>query len=188
MCFVFKSAVVFLCKERLRQKKKSLIVRSWIILKTLNDNPSFCQGGSSKSSAAEVEIIRYQVKCEIKTNKTKYLNLRLYDIKCNALIIHTLKDLKTQEYCKTGYCQTDTHTLVLLELLSEPKSPNSVCAKNNNFCLQVLIPVTEVQVRASNPKDVDSHYLWELIHLKSQIQRRNEKVYHLSNRYSEEKD
>ena len=54
--------------------------------------------------------------------------------------------------------------------------------------MQVLIPVTEVQVRASNPKDVDSHYLWELIHLKSQIQRRNEKVYHLSNRYSEEKD
>ena len=49
--------------------------------------------------------------------------------------------------------------------------------------LKVLIPVTEVQVRASNPKDVDSHYLWELIHLKSQIQRRNEKVYHLSNRY-----
>ena len=27
MCFVFKTAVVFLCKERLRQKKKSLIVR-----------------------------------------------------------------------------------------------------------------------------------------------------------------
>ena len=26
MCFVFKTAVVFLCKERLRQKKKSLIV------------------------------------------------------------------------------------------------------------------------------------------------------------------
>ncbi len=26
MCFVFKSAVVFLCKERLRQKKKSIIV------------------------------------------------------------------------------------------------------------------------------------------------------------------
>jgi hypothetical protein len=25
MCFVFKTAVVFLCKERLRQKKKSLI-------------------------------------------------------------------------------------------------------------------------------------------------------------------
>merc|ERR550519_2275686 len=91
MCFVFKSAVVFLCKERLRQKKKSLI------------------GSSSKSSAAEVEIIRYQV----------------------------------------------------------------------------LIPVTEVQVRASTAKDVDSHYLWELIHLKSQLQRRNEKVYHLSNSTSE---
>merc|ERR1712013_151665 len=91
MCFVFKTAVVFLCKERLRQKKKSII------------------GSSSKSSAAEVEIIRYQV----------------------------------------------------------------------------LIPVTEVQVRASTVKDVDSHYLWELIHLKSQIQRRNEKVYHLSNSTSE---
>ena len=26
MCFVFKTAVVFLCKERLRQKKKSIIV------------------------------------------------------------------------------------------------------------------------------------------------------------------
>ena len=25
MCFVFKTAVVFLCKERLRQKKKSLM-------------------------------------------------------------------------------------------------------------------------------------------------------------------
>eukprot|EP00090_Calanus_glacialis_P043179 TRINITY_DN7639_c0_g1_i2.p1 TRINITY_DN7639_c0_g1~~TRINITY_DN7639_c0_g1_i2.p1 ORF type:complete len:2132 (+),score=281.42 TRINITY_DN7639_c0_g1_i2:95-6490(+) len=91
MCFVFKTAVVFLCKERLRQKKKSII------------------GSSSKSSAAEVEIIRYQV----------------------------------------------------------------------------LIPVTEVQVRASTVKDVDSHYLWELIHLKSQLQRRNEKVYHLSNSTSE---
>jgi hypothetical protein len=27
MCFVFKTAVVFLCKERLRHKKKSIIVR-----------------------------------------------------------------------------------------------------------------------------------------------------------------
>lgn len=48
---------------------------------------------------------------------------------------------------------------------------------------QVLIPVTEVQVRASSQKDADSHYLWELVHLKSQIQRRSEKVYQLSNRY-----
>ncbi|KAF2893278.1 hypothetical protein ILUMI_12894 [Ignelater luminosus] len=86
MCFVFKSAVVFLCKERLRQKKKLM-------------------GVSSKSSASEVEIIRYQV----------------------------------------------------------------------------LIPVTEVQVRASSAKDMDSHFLWELIHLRSQLQRRSEKVYVLSN-------
>ncbi|PSN39251.1 hypothetical protein C0J52_11022 [Blattella germanica] len=86
MCFVFKSAVVFLCKERLRQKKKLM-------------------GVSSKGSSSEVEIIRYQV----------------------------------------------------------------------------LIPVTEVQVRASSAKDMDSHFLWELIHLRSQLQRRSEKVYVLSN-------
>ncbi|EEB20227.1 still life, sif, putative [Pediculus humanus corporis] len=86
MCFVFKSAVVFLCKERLRQKKKLM-------------------GVSSKSSSNEVEIIRYQV----------------------------------------------------------------------------LIPVTEVQVRASSAKDMDSHFLWELIHLRSQLHRRSEKVYVLSN-------
>ncbi|KAG5897520.1 hypothetical protein JTB14_030017 [Gonioctena quinquepunctata] len=86
MCFVFKTAVVFLCKERLRQKKKLM-------------------GVSSKSSSSEVEIIRYQV----------------------------------------------------------------------------LIPVTEVQVRASSAKDMDSHFLWELIHLRSQLQRRSEKVYVLSN-------
>ena len=47
---------------------------------------------------------------------------------------------------------------------------------------QVLIPVTEVQVRASSAKDMDSHFLWELIHLRSQLQRRSEKVYVLSNR------
>lgn len=87
MCFVFKSAVVFLCKERLRQKKKLM-------------------GVSSKNAPNEVEIIRYQV----------------------------------------------------------------------------LIPVTEVQVRASSAKDMDSHFLWELIHLRSQLQRRSEKVYVLSNR------
>ncbi|KAG6451841.1 hypothetical protein O3G_MSEX007351 [Manduca sexta] len=86
MCFVFKSAVVFLCKERLRQKKKLM-------------------GVSSKNNSNEVEIIRYQV----------------------------------------------------------------------------LIPVTEVQVRASSSKDMESHFLWELIHLRSQLQRRSEKVYVLSN-------
>lgn len=45
----------------------------------------------------------------------------------------------------------------------------------------MLIPVTEVQVRASSAKDMDSHFLWELIHLRSQLQRRSEKVYVLSN-------
>ncbi|XP_014283318.1 protein still life, isoforms C/SIF type 2 [Halyomorpha halys] len=86
MCFVFKSAVVFLCKERIRQKKKLMSV-------------------ASKGNPNEVEIIRYQV----------------------------------------------------------------------------LIPVTEVQVRASSAKDMESHFLWELIHLRSQLQRRSEKVYVLSN-------
>ncbi|XP_033215051.1 protein still life, isoforms C/SIF type 2 isoform X5 [Belonocnema kinseyi] len=90
MCFVFKSAVVFLCKERLRQKKKLM-------------------GVSTKANASEVEIIRYQV----------------------------------------------------------------------------LIPVTEVQVRASSAKDMESHFLWELIHLRSQLQRRSEKVYVLSNSTTE---
>ncbi|XP_050692900.1 protein still life, isoform SIF type 1-like isoform X14 [Eriocheir sinensis] len=94
MCFVFKTAVVFLCKERLRQKKKLMVSAG---------------GAPGKSSASEVEIIRYQV----------------------------------------------------------------------------LIPVTEVQVRASSMKDMDSHFLWELIHLKSQLQRRSEKVYHLSNSTAE---
>ncbi|XP_043524148.1 protein still life, isoform SIF type 1 isoform X1 [Frieseomelitta varia] len=90
MCFVFKSAVVFLCKERLRQKKKLM-------------------GVSTKVNSSEVEIIRYQV----------------------------------------------------------------------------LIPVTEVQVRASSAKDMESHFLWELIHLRSQLQRRSEKVYVLSNSTTE---
>ncbi|XP_066143980.1 protein still life, isoform SIF type 1 isoform X2 [Euwallacea fornicatus] len=90
MCFVFKTAVVFLCKERLRQKKKIM-------------------GVASKAASSEVEIIRYQV----------------------------------------------------------------------------LIPVTEVQVRASSAKDMDSHFLWELIHLRSQLQRRSEKVYVLSNSTAE---
>lgn len=37
MCFVFKSAVVFLCKERLRQKKKLMVSFGRLI----NNNP-FC--------------------------------------------------------------------------------------------------------------------------------------------------
>ncbi|KAG8188453.1 hypothetical protein JTE90_008018 [Oedothorax gibbosus] len=90
MCFVFKAAVVFLCKERIRQKKKLM-------------------GGSSKAGAAEVEIIRYQV----------------------------------------------------------------------------LIPVTEVQVKTGCVKEGDSHFLWELIHLRSQMHRRSEKIYQLSNSTNE---
>ena len=142
MCFVFKTAVVFLCKERLRQKKKSLIVSlTKKSDKILTTKLTFCclKGSSSKSSAAEVEIIRYQV------------------------LIHGSRDYPP------------------LFLISYKKKLFLVTEKIF-FVMQVLIPVTEVQVRASNPKDVDSHYLWELIHLKSQIQRRNEKVYHLSNR------
>ncbi|XP_059351584.1 protein still life, isoform SIF type 1-like isoform X3 [Daphnia carinata] len=90
MCFVFKTAVVFLCKERLRQRKKLMSV-------------------TTKTSAPEVEIIRYQV----------------------------------------------------------------------------LIPVTEVQVRTAQAKDMEAHYLWELIHLKNPLHRRSEKVYHLSNSTAE---
>jgi len=117
MCFVFKSAVVFLCKERLRQKKKLMvsvhmthfcisILVTLLILKRPCP-PSLFQVVSTKINSSEVEIIRYQV----------------------------------------------------------------------------LIPVTEVQVRASSAKDMESHFLWELIHLRNQIQRRSEKVYVLSNRY-----
>lgn len=105
MCFVFKSAVVFLCKERLRQKKKLMVNKSSFYKKNIINGLTL-QGNSSKNTPNEVEIIRYQV----------------------------------------------------------------------------LIPVTEVQVRASSAKDMDSHFLWELIHLRSQLQRRSEKVYVLSNR------
>lgn len=40
-------------------------------------------------------------------------------------------------------------------------------------------------MRASSAKDMDSHFLWELIHLRSQLQRRSEKVYVLSNSTSD---
>lgn len=110
MCFVFKSAVVFLCKERLRQKKKLMVRQQKMnslfkLYKNYYGISLSTQGVSSKNAPNEVEIIRYQV----------------------------------------------------------------------------LIPVTEVQVRASSAKDMDSHFLWELIHLRSQLQRRSEKVYVLSN-------
>ena len=50
---------------------------------------------------------------------------------------------------------------------------------------QVLIPVTEVQVRTAQTKDMEAHYLWELIHLKNPLHRRSEKVYQLSNSTAE---
>ena len=78
MCFVFKTAVVFLCKERLRQKKKSLIVR--FLWKYCNwENEIFLlQGTSSKSSAAEVEIIRYQVETREITLEPTYLIMKYF--------------------------------------------------------------------------------------------------------------
>lgn len=48
---------------------------------------------------------------------------------------------------------------------------------------QVLIPVSEVQVKAGTISDSDGHYMWELIQLKTSGNRRREKSYHLSNRY-----
>ena len=57
---------------------------------------------------------------------------------------------------------------------------------------QVLIPVVEVQVRLGGVKDVDSHFLWELSHMKNPSaegggpsHQRTEKVYHLSNSTSD---
>lgn len=67
--------------------------------------------------------------------------------------------------------------LQILQGVSSKSTPNEV----EIIRYQVLIPVTEVQVRASSAKDMDSHFLWELIHLRSQLQRRSEKVYVLSN-------
>ncbi|KAK2715335.1 protein still life, isoform SIF type 1-like isoform X2 [Artemia franciscana] len=89
MTFVFSSAVIFLCKERLRQKRKIMSVSS---------RPN-----------GEVEVIRYQV----------------------------------------------------------------------------LIPVSEVQVRSAATKSPESNYRWELVHLRNQFQKRAEKVYSLSNSTAE---
>jgi hypothetical protein len=86
-----------------------------------------------------------------------------------------------REMAKTQYSlkhQSSYFSSILLQSASSKSNPAEV----EIIRYQVLIPVTEVQVRASSVKDVDSHYLWELIHLKSQLQRRGEKVYHLSNR------
>lgn len=83
--------------------------------------------------------------------------------------------------CPTTLCKSSKNKLKQHHL-------QGVSSKNNSneveiIRYQVLIPVTEVQVRASSAKDMDSHFLWELIHLRSQLQRRSEKVYVLSNRW-----
>ncbi len=119
MCFVFKTAVVFLCKERLRHKKKLM---------------SVVASAKNSTTTPEVEIIRYQVRYR---------------------------------------------WVVSSRSTSPTSSMNIGCF---SFSGQVLIPVTEVQVRTAQAKDMEAHYLWELIHLKNPLHRRSEKVYHLSNR------
>ena len=75
------------------------------------------------------------------------------------------------------------HTVMILFNFTQGVSSKGSSNEVEIIRYQVLIPVTEVQVRASSAKDMDSHFLWELIHLRSQLQRRSEKVYVLSNRY-----
>lgn len=49
---------------------------------------------------------------------------------------------------------------------------------------QVLIPVSEVQVRASTQSEHELDFKWELIQLKTSAQgKRSEKIFRLSNRY-----
>ena len=68
--------------------------------------------------------------------------------------------------------------------------PGGVNSEVEVIRYQVLIPVNQVQVRCPNVKEVEARFYWELIHLRgggnssqpNNIQRRNEKVYHLCNR------
>ena len=49
---------------------------------------------------------------------------------------------------------------------------------------QVLIPVSEVQVRACTQSEHELDFKWELIQLKTNAQgKRSEKIFRLSNRY-----
>ena len=48
---------------------------------------------------------------------------------------------------------------------------------------QVLIPVIEVQVRASPQSDNETDFKWDLIQLKMNAGKRSEKIYKLSNEY-----
>jgi len=79
--------------------------------------------------------------------------------------------------------------MVVLTVFSLQGSTSKVSDKSEVEIIryQVLIPVSEVQVRQiGDPKvpDVDtlgSNYSWELVHLRNQAARRSEKVYLLSN-------
>lgn len=111
----------------------------------------------------------------------------------NVLCVQISRRLPMQG---TPQTEKETDGKLTLEKLIEfclsffPSSLQGVSSKNTPneveiIRYQVLIPVTEVQVRASSAKDMDSHFLWELIHLRSQLQRRSEKVYVLSNSTSD---
>lgn len=52
----------------------------------------------------------------------------------------------------------------------------------------MLIPVIEVQVRASPQNDNEADYKWDLIQLKMNAGKRSEKIYRLSNRSSESRN
>ncbi|XP_053211612.1 protein still life, isoform SIF type 1-like isoform X2 [Panonychus citri] len=127
MCFVFKSAVVFLCKERIRQKKKLVSVSSKI---------------------SEVEIIRYQVLIPVTEVQVRATSTKLED-------------------------------------------KNSSNANNSSNQISTLPGAgINADTTGASSSTSGSQYLWELIHLRcSQIgvstQRRTEKVYQLSNSTNE---
>ncbi|KAL3882118.1 hypothetical protein ACJMK2_028489, partial [Sinanodonta woodiana] len=52
---------------------------------------------------------------------------------------------------------------------------------------RTLIPVQEVQVRTGKVSDIDGHYWWELVHLKSETDAKPERVYQFCNSTSEAK-
>ncbi|CAG0889931.1 unnamed protein product [Darwinula stevensoni] len=80
------------------------------------------------------------------------------------------------------------------KLMGPPsRMPGGVNSEVEVIRYQVLIPVNQVQVRCPNVKEVEARFYWELIHLRgggnssqpNNVQRRNEKAYHLCNSTSE---
>lgn len=47
---------------------------------------------------------------------------------------------------------------------------------------RTLIPTQEVQIRTGKVGDMDRHYWWDLIHSRSEVEGRPEKVYQFCNR------